>query len=55
MLRDDEDRLVDQVAQLWRHTVIWSVPWWRRPASVWRSWREAVNQARAVLDMREEH
>lgn len=54
MLRHDEDRLVDQVAQLWRRSVIWSVPWWRRPGSVWRSWRAAVRQSRAVLDMREE-
>ncbi len=52
ILRHDEDRLVDQLRQLlpsrWSRTW-WAVSWWRRPAAVWRSWRDAVDRARAVL------
>jgi hypothetical protein len=58
ILAYSEERFRDHVAALVPQALggrsIWLVPWWKRPAGVWQSWREAVRQARVVLDMREE-
>jgi hypothetical protein len=58
ILAHGDERFRDHIAALLPRALggrsIWWVPWWKRPVSVWRSWREAVDQARVVLDMREE-
>lgn len=49
-LRAGGDTLAQHLRQLLpSRRFIWAAPWWRRPASVWRCWRDCRRDAGAVL------